>query len=142
MPALRHAGFALLDTLVALLLLAVVLTGSCATLIQSMRATGAALLSSRAADLAADFTEELRSASSASEVATLLTLWRTRVATLLPVAGMQKEEFAALQRAPVTSTGTVPVVNTFLLTLRWQAPSGERRQLTLPVALAFSALPS
>ena len=44
----------MLDVLVALLLLAVTLTGACATLVQTLRATHAALLASRATDLAAD----------------------------------------------------------------------------------------
>lgn len=143
MPSPRNAGFAMLDVLVALLLLAMVLTGTCVTLVQTMRATGAALLATRAADLAADFTEDLRDVRSAAQVEPLLLAWRSRIATLLPVSGMEPDEFASLALAPTATPGeTEPVVRSYLLTLRWRAAPEDTRELQLPVAAVFmDALP-
>ncbi len=56
MPRINHnTGFALIDTLVALLLFAVLVLAAIAMLLQGMRATHAAALTGRAVDLAADF---------------------------------------------------------------------------------------
>jgi hypothetical protein len=139
-----HAGFAMLDVLVALLLLAVTLTGACATLVQTMRATHGALLATQAVDLAADLIEELHDATSATQVDALLAAWRARVSASLPVAGMEPDEFAALAlpvgaEEPATATGNVQRRE---LRLRWRdVRAGGVRQLTLPVAIAFTAAP-
>jgi hypothetical protein len=132
----------MLDALVALLLLAMVLTGTCVTLIHTMRATGAALLATRAVDLAADFTEDLRGATTVAQADTLLVTWRARVATLLPVSGMEPEEFASLAPAPAAPTGeTGFAVGNYLVTLRWRVAQSETRELRLPVAAAFMSAP-
>lgn len=138
----RNAGFAMLDALIALLLLAMVLTGTCVTLIQTMRATGAALLATRAVDLAADFTEDLRGVTSVAQADALLVAWRARVATLLPVSGMEPEEFASLVPAPPATAGeTEAAVRNYELTLRWRVAREETRELKLPVAAAFMDAP-
>ena len=132
----------MLDVLVALLLLAMVLTGTCVTLIHTMRATGAALLATRAVDLAADFTEDLRGATSVAQADSLLVAWRSRVATQLPVSGMQPEEIASLGPASAAPAGqTESAVGTYLLTLRWRAAQEETRELKLPVAATFLSAP-
>lgn len=139
MPQARSAGFAMLDVLVALLLLAMVLTGTCVVLIQTLRATSDALLATRAVDLAADFTEDLHGVTSAEQADALLAAWRARVATLLPVAGMTPEDFASLTPTPpVTAGDTEPVVEIFELRLRWRAARNETRELILPVAAGFA----
>jgi Tfp pilus assembly protein PilV len=83
----RHiTGFALIDSLVALLLFALVLLGAIAVLIQGMRATHAAVLTSRAVDLAADFLEERRALAPGAEVEPLFTAWNERLREVLPEA--------------------------------------------------------
>lgn len=142
MPQLRHAGFAMIDVLVALLLLAVTLTGACATLVQTMRATHGALLATRAVDLAADLTEELHDATSVAEADALLTAWRARVSATLPVAGMEQDEFATLIAvAPAEgSAATADVPHHFELRLRWrEGVDRAQRELALPVVARFDA---
>lgn len=82
--ARQDSGFAMLDSLVALLLFAVVLLGAIAVLIQGMRATHAAVLTSRAVDLAADFLEERRALPPGEAVEPLFTAWDERLRTALP----------------------------------------------------------
>ncbi len=86
MRPLRSAGFAMIDSLVALLLFALVLLGAIAVLIQGMRATHAAVLTSRAVDLAADFLEERRALPPGAEVEPLFTAWHERLREALPEA--------------------------------------------------------
>jgi Tfp pilus assembly protein PilV len=78
------AGFALVDALVALLLLAVVLLASMAALLKGMQATHGAVLTGRAVDLAADLLEQHR--ADAAPVAALLPAWNARVEAELPEA--------------------------------------------------------
>lgn len=136
MPQDRNAGFAMIDVLVAMLLLAVALTGACATLVQTMRATHAALLATRAVDLAADLSEELRQAASLDETRVLLADWRSRVATALPVAGLAPDQYVSLvPDAPLTEESTGDGVSRHVLTLRWRGDQGDLRELKLPVAM-------
>jgi hypothetical protein len=130
----------MVDVLVALLLLALTLTGACVTLIQAMRSTHGALLATRAVDLAADLAEELRVAASDAEAATLLSEWRARAASVLPAAGPAPEDFASLVPIPPAGgeAGSALLVDGFLLTLRWQAaPGGAVREMVLPVAATW-----
>lgn len=126
----------MLDVLVALLLLAIVLTGTCGMLIQAVRASGDALRASQATDLAADLTEDLRGAGSLAQMEAVLASWRNRIATVLPVTGMEPEEFASLAPSPVepVEDAATPVVSLLLLRLRWLAAGGVQRELVLPVA--------
>lgn len=80
----RAAGFALLETLVALLLFALGLAGACATLVASLRATHQALLAGRAADLAADYVEDLHAAAADADFAALLGAAQQRANGSLP----------------------------------------------------------
>jgi type IV pilus assembly protein PilV len=87
MQRLQHnSGFAMLDSLVALLLFALVLLGAIAVLIQGMRATHAAVLTSRAVDLAADFLEERRAMPPGAAVEPLFAAWNERLREVLPEA--------------------------------------------------------
>jgi Tfp pilus assembly protein PilV len=76
----------MIDSLVALLLFAVVLLGAIAVLLQGMRATHAAVLTSRAVDLAADFLEERRALPPGAAVGPLFTAWHGRLRDVLPEA--------------------------------------------------------
>lgn len=133
----RSAGFAMIDVLVALLLMAVVLTGACATLIQTMRATHAALLATRAVDLAADLTEALRGVDSVAEAEPLVSAWRVRVSAALPVAGMEPEEYAGLVAvAPADASGAEDETPRLQVQLRWRdGTEGTVRELALPVTI-------
>ena len=82
----QHKGFAMIDSLVALLLFALVLLGAIAVLIQGMRATHAAMLTSRAVDLAADFLEQRRALPPGASVEPLFTAWNERLLEVLPEA--------------------------------------------------------
>ncbi len=133
----------MLDVLVALLLLAVVLTGACATSIQAIRATSDALRAMQAADLAADFTEELRTANSAAQAEALVATWRSQVPAMLPVGSMAPEEFFALALLPPhpAQGATAPAVVPRTLRLRWLAAGNDVRELILPVAAQWEEAP-
>jgi len=138
MPHIRHGGFAMIDVLVALLLLAVTLTGACATLVQTMRATHQALVATRSVDLAADLTEELLDVTSRAQADAVLIAWRNRVAVVLPVAEMDPREFASLTAAYELMES--PPYR-YELTLRWRiARTREIRELSLPVTTALEPL--
>lgn len=123
----------MLDVLVALLLLALTLTGACLTLLQTLRASHEALLATRAVDLAADLAEDLLGATSVTQVDTVLAAWRARVGSVLPVAGMDPEQFASLAEVARVPGDDAPPLRE--LTLRWMAVSARApRELRLPLA--------
>jgi Tfp pilus assembly protein PilV len=127
----------MVDVLVALLLLAVALAGACAALLHALRTTHEALLTTRAVDLAADLTEDLRSVTSVTEAAQRLSGWRQQVIALLPVAGMRPEDIASLEPMPLAAEVTAAGGPYFELTLRWNSRSSTTSQeLRLPVVLA------
>jgi hypothetical protein len=133
----------MLDVLVALLLLAIALAGACATLIQTMRASHAALLSTRAVDLAADLTEDLQAAATDAQALAVLASWRARVPAVLPVAGLGPEGFITLARVLPREGEAPPAAPPHLYTvsLRWHGPSpGELREIDLPVPAAAPGL--
>jgi Tfp pilus assembly protein PilV len=129
----RNAGLAMIDVLVALLLLALTLAGACALLVNTMRSTRSALLTTRAVDLAADLAEDLLAEGAATPSAGQLASWRAQVAAVLPVGGLAEESFAQLaaveQPAP-----TAGAPRLWQLTLRWNA-GGGLRELSLPLSL-------
>lgn len=135
----REVGLAMIDVLVALLLLALTLTGACLALVQATRATHDALLATHAADLAADISEELRHAGSPEQAEQLLKAWRGRVVSTLPVKG---EDFAAFSEytASEASNDEGSAVTSHMLRLRWEAHSADR-ELALPVPETFLASP-
>lgn len=135
MPPIRHAGFAMLDVLVALLLLAVTLTGACVTLVQTMRATQGALLTTRAVDLATDLIEEARGVRTTEEIDALLTAWRARVGAVLPVTGLEPEQFASVAPASTNAAEESGIETPHpVLTLRWRGAQSGLEELSLPMA--------
>jgi hypothetical protein len=130
----RTGGFAMIDSLVALLLLAVAFTGACTVLLRGMRASQEALLTTLAADLAADL-DELLEIHADDGAGQLLAEWRQRVGEVLPVAGLAPEEFASLE--PAAGEGaSLPALPLHLLTIRWRGPGGQDGQLVLPLTHA------
>lgn len=82
-------GFALLETLIALLLFAMGLLGACSALTASLRATHRALLASRAVDLAADYVEDLHAAAADADLDLLLATAQQQARTSLPATEQQ-----------------------------------------------------
>jgi type IV pilus assembly protein PilV len=100
-PCFRHAaGFAMIDTLIALLLLAIVVLTACFTLGRSLRATNQALFSSRGVDVAADLVEALHAQPGVVDFESLAAAARDRAATSLPPA------------AQATATGLIDLAAT------------------------------
>jgi hypothetical protein len=134
----RHQeGFAMLDVLVALMLLALTLTAACMTLVQTLRATHDALLATRAVDLAADLSEELKRIQAPGDLDPLLAELRERLRGTLPVAGIAPEDMASL--APFINPDDaepLPQDSVRLLTLRWRGARGTVEELQLPVVVA------
>ena len=102
----QHSGFAMIDTLVALLLFALVLLGAIAVLIQGMRTTHAAVLTSRAVDLAADFLEERRALPPGAAVEPLFSAWNERLREVLPEAA--RVTATALVEPLMADSGAAP----------------------------------
>lgn len=123
----------MIDVLVALLLLALTLAGACALLVNTMRSTRSALLTTRAVDLAADLAEDLLAAGAATPSAQQLASWRAQVAAVLPVGGLAEERFAQLAavQGPAPTAGAPRL---WQATLRWNE-GGGLRELSLPLSL-------
>lgn len=83
-PGPGTAGFALAETLVAVLLLAVSLLGAAAALAEALRGQHLALLQTRAADLAADLGEALQPAPPPHDPALEILAWRQLAPLVLP----------------------------------------------------------
>lgn len=132
----RQTGFAMFDVLVAMLLLAISLTGACLSLVHTMRTTHAALLATRAVDLATDLSEQLRHAGSATQVAALLVAARARIATVLPVAGLEPEQMLRLESLPPPAEAEAAMPSGGAqLVLRWRAAGGPApHELRLPLS--------
>ncbi len=81
-----QCGVGLIDTLVALTLLAFSLLGASSTIVRTLAANRAAALQTTAVDLAADLAEDRRAGSGLFDQAELIGLWQRRVATDLPDA--------------------------------------------------------
>lgn len=121
----RHqAGLAMIDVLIALLLLGIALTGTGVTLVQTMRSTQGALLSGRAIDLASDLAEELRLATTPAAARATLSIWQARVATILPVSGVAGEHATV---AASSAQGHIDIV------LRWRRDAGHIQELRVPI---------
>jgi Tfp pilus assembly protein PilV len=130
------AGFGLIDTLVALLLLSVALLGVGTSLIQSMRASHAATLQTLAVDLAADLAEDLQSARTDAEVTAAIDNWQLRVPAALPVTVLVPAPYALALLAAPTAT---PNIARYDLLLRWRDPT-DKQAVTLAMPAA-STLP-
>ncbi len=131
-PGYGAAGFALTEALVALLLLATALMGAGATLVESLAGQRAALLQTRAADLAGDLAEALRSAADAATATAEMNSWRALVAQQLPQATP-----LAISRVAASPTGATPLLPTDLqIDLQWHDGRGRApARLMLPLSI-------
>lgn len=118
----RSQGFALTEALVAILLLAIAMIGAAAALVDSLAGQRAALLQTRATDLAADLAEALRAAPDTGSVNAEIAAWRAQVGRTLPLA-----------EATVASTDALP--GRVDIRLQWHGGRGAPvSQLQLPIA--------
>jgi type IV pilus modification protein PilV len=125
------SGFALVETLTALLLLAIALLGTLAALIHGIADNHSARLRSQAADLAADLAESIRNARAPLRE-NLTTQWRTRVASALPLGNPALADFATLTMS--SAPGESPVQ--LNVALRWWDPATHApTRLELPIVL-------
>jgi type II secretory pathway pseudopilin PulG len=104
-----QSGVGLIDTLVALTLLALSLLGASSTLVRTLAANRAAALQTTAVDLAADLAEDRRAGSSLLDEAAVRD-WNRRVAMALPIGTPPLEQ-------AVAGSG---------VTLRWWDPAIHR----------------
>jgi type II secretory pathway pseudopilin PulG len=100
-----QCGAGLIDTLVALTLLALSLLGASSTLIKSLGANRAAALQTTAVDLAADLAEDQGAGPTLFDEANLIRDWKRRVTNALPAA------------LPLDQSVTASAV-----TMRWRDP--------------------
>jgi Tfp pilus assembly protein PilV len=114
------SGFALIEALVALLLLAIAMMGAAAALVESLAGHRSALLQTQAADLAGNLAEALRSAPDAVTAAAETEAWLAAVLLQLP---------QARARATALPTG-------FDIRLQWRdGRTGTPVQLRLPLGI-------
>ena len=120
------AGFALIEVMVSLLLLAVALLGAAAALIEALAAQQAALVQTRAADLAGDLSETLRAGLPPSETDIQVAAWRDAVATQLPGA-------TAVLEPTALGEDSAALPASFHILLQWHEPRSNRDvSLALP----------
>jgi prepilin-type N-terminal cleavage/methylation domain-containing protein len=125
-------GFALTESLVALVLLGMGLLGAASTMIREQAQLRATLLATQAADLAADLAEQLRAIPTTSARDGLLATWQQSVQTGL--SGF-KANSAQGRLDAITDTGGLAASH--IVTILWLDPALHTpRQLELPVLLS------
>jgi type IV pilus assembly protein PilV len=129
----ESAGFALMETLVALLLLALGLFGAASTMIRGQAELRATLLATRAADLAGDLAEQLRANGALATRDLLLPPWQQSVRDTLSTASAEGAAEGLLEA--VAATGALPTSHT--IRVRWYDPAlRSPRRLELPIVLS------
>jgi type II secretory pathway pseudopilin PulG len=131
----RTAGFGLIDSLVALLLLALAVLAVLLALLQSIRGTHDAALQTRAVDLVADVAEDVQSARSPVEVAGVVRDWQERVPASLPIAVDSRR--GTVSAAPLLLP-SAPAVQAMTVQLEWRTPGAVS---PFSVALAVPGSP-
>jgi Tfp pilus assembly protein PilV len=127
----RAAGFALMEALLALLLLAVAVGGAGSALVESLAGQRSAQLRTRAADLAADMAEALRATPDAASLQTEIALWQALVQQQLPGGASQ----VLVRPQPSATREAMPAG--FDIQLQWRdGRMAAPAQLQLPIALA------
>ena len=131
-PGEASAGFALIETLVALLLLSLGLFGTAATMLRGQAELRATLLATRAADLAGDLVEQLRAGTSSATRERLIPAWQQSVHRALSTASAAGVAEGFL--VPVVMAGRLP--SSHAIRIRWWDPALRApRRLELPVVL-------
>ncbi|MEY2854582.1 MAG: hypothetical protein RL030_1714 [Pseudomonadota bacterium] len=129
----EFAGFALMETLVALLLLALGLFGAASTMIRGQTELRATLLATRAADLAGDLAEQLRANGTIASRDLLLPPWQQSVRATLSTASAVGTAEGLLEA--VTIASDLPISHT--IRVRWYDPAlRSPRRLELPIVLS------
>jgi hypothetical protein len=124
-------GIGLVDTLVALLLLALSLLGACTVIVRTMGASHAAAIQTIAVDLGTDLGEDLRAGAIDSLEIRNMQIWRHRVAGALPVGVPPLDAYADV--VPMPPQAGEP--RGFNVTLRWWDPA-IHRPTTLALQIA------
>jgi hypothetical protein len=117
---LQHRGFGLIDTLIALTLLAISLLGISGGVHYALRTAHATLLQTQAIDLVADLAEDLHSVAP-DEVHALLSGWRARVQQSLPARDFDPPR---LMRAELARGGAEPMT-WFDVEIGWKGVFGS-----------------
>jgi len=126
-------GFALTEALIALLLLAISLLGAGATLVESLAASRATLLESRASDLAGDLAESLRPPHTAVSQVAIVADWQHDARDVLPLSPGEPLAYARLVDLAATR-GRLPENHSIELGW-WDQAARAPHRLQLPVAL-------
>jgi Tfp pilus assembly protein PilV len=135
---LHHGGFGLIDTLIALTLLAISLLGISGGVHYALRTAHATLLQTQAIDLVADLAEDLHSVAP-DQVHALLSGWQARVQLSLPTRDFDPPRVARAELA----RGDAEPMAWFDVDIGWKGVSGAPDgSLLLPVTSPGSeALP-
>lgn len=134
-PAVRDhsAGFALVETLIALVLLALGLFGAASTMIRGRAELRATLLATQAADLAGDLAEQLRASAGATARERLIPAWQASVRDVLSTASAEGVAEGALEGT--AAAGGLPASHA--IRIRWWDPALRApRRLELPIVLS------
>lgn len=124
-------AFALPEALIALLLLAVALLGCMRSVADTLATQHAALLQSRAADLAADLVEALRAEPDSASRHDLILAWQRRVREVLPANDLTLGIDSLAAVAPDSLAGD------FAVQMKWRNPRlSTTLAVNLPIALA------
>ncbi len=131
-PGEASAGFALIETLVALVLLSLGLFGAASTMLRGQAELRATLLATRAADLAGDLVEQLRAGTTSATRDLLIPAWQQSVRNALSTASAAGIAEGLL--VPVATAGRLPASHA--IRIRWWDPALRApRRLELPVVL-------
>lgn len=123
------AGFGLIDTLVALTLLAICLLGISGGVHFALRTTQATLRQTQAVDLVADLTEDLH-AVAPDEASASVADWQARVRELLPPRDFEPPRLT-LNHLERIGSDTLPWIE---VEMPWKGLTGKREgSLLLPV---------
>ncbi|MEO6080406.1 MAG: prepilin-type N-terminal cleavage/methylation domain-containing protein [Steroidobacteraceae bacterium] len=137
-PARDISGFALIEALVALLLLAIAMVGTATALVESLAGQRTALTQTQAADLAGNLAEALRAAPDGATAAAEIQAWRVAALAVLPRA----EPTAVARNQVQARSGMLTIPARFDIRLQWQdAPGRTASRLTLPLAFNPAAAP-
>jgi Tfp pilus assembly protein PilV len=132
-PRDDSTGFALVETLVALVLLALGLFGAASTMIRGQAELRATLRATQAADLAGDLAEQLRADATSAARDMLIPAWQQSVRNALSTATPEGAAEGLLEA--VSTAGGLP--NSHTIRIRWWDPALRvPRRLELPIVLS------
>jgi Tfp pilus assembly protein PilV len=123
----------LVETLVALVLLAVGLLGAASTMLRGRSELRATLLATQAADLAGDLAEQMRASPDSALRELLIPAWQQSVRDVLSTASTEGTAEGVLEA--VAAAGGLPASHA--IHIRWWDPALRApRRLELPIVLS------